>query len=164
MKKTTMFPILLILTGLFLSTGCTMQPVDVSSDIREANKSFTEAFNTGGIDAMAQLYTENGRLFPPNSEMIEGRENIKAFWSGAGEMGVAKAQLETISAEAFGNTAIEEGRYTLFAEGDIVIDEGKYIVIWKKVDGKWLLDRDIWNTSYPMPEIVPEEVEIVIEE
>ena len=30
-----------------------------------------------------------------------------------------------------------------------VVDNGKYIVIWKKVDGKWLLHLDIYNTSMP---------------
>ena len=48
-------------------------------------------------------------------------------------------------------TAIEEGKYTLYAENEMVIDKGKYIVIWEQVEGKWLLDRDIWNTSNPVP-------------
>lgn len=30
-----------------------------------------------------------------------------------------------------------------------VADRGKYIVVWKRVGGKWLLHRDIWNTSMP---------------
>jgi len=58
--------------------------------------------------------------------------------------------LETTSADGFGNNAIEEGKYTLYADGDIIIDEGKYIVTWVKVDGKWLIDRDIWNSSNPV--------------
>jgi len=151
MKNFTLIHLSAILASLSLIMSCTTQPIDVSDEIVEANKAFSEAFNTGGIDAMAQLYTENGKLLPTNSEIIQGRENIKTFWSGAGEMGVEKVKLETTSAEGYGNTAIEEGKYTLYTEGDMVIDEGKYIVIWKKVDGQWLLDKDIWNTSYPAP-------------
>jgi uncharacterized protein (TIGR02246 family) len=163
MKKSTILPALTMVLGLFILAACTPQPVDVSSEIAEANASFMEAFNNGNFEAMAQLYTENGKLLPSNSDAIQGRENIKAFWTGAGEMGVAKAKLETIAAEGFGNTAIEEGRYTLYAEGDMVIDEGKYIVIWKKVEGQWLLDKDIWNTNYPLPEPPPAEKEIIME-
>jgi len=32
-----------------------------------------------------------------------------------------------------------------------VADRAKYVVVWKKVGGQWLLHRDIWNTSQPAP-------------
>jgi hypothetical protein len=25
--------------------------------------------------------------------------------------------------------------------------EGKHVVVWKRVNGAWLLDTDIWNTN-----------------
>ncbi len=152
MKKSTFLQILTTLVILFFIAGCAQQPIDVSGEISDANITFMEAFNGGDMNALAQCYTEDAKLFPPNSEMVQGREMIETFWGGALEMGVKKAKLETISADGFGNTAIEEGKYTLFADGDIIIDEGKYIVIWEKVDDKWFLDRDIWNTSKPVPE------------
>ena len=40
-----------------------------------------------------------------------------------------------------------------FADGDFIIDKGKYFVIWEKVDGQWKLQRDIWNTSNPAPAV-----------
>ena len=48
-----------------------------------------------------------------------------------------------------GKTAYEVGKYQLFADGDQMADQGKYIVTWKQVEGKWKLHRDIWNTSLP---------------
>jgi hypothetical protein len=32
-----------------------------------------------------------------------------------------------------------------------MVDQGKYVVSWKKEEGVWKLDRDIWNTSSPAP-------------
>jgi ketosteroid isomerase-like protein len=151
MRKRTFFQILAILLGLLFTMSCTQQPVDLSDIISKANDKFMEAFNSGDMNAVAQNYTEDGKLFPANAEIIEGKENIEAFWSGAPEMGVKKVKLETTIAEGFGNTAIEEGKYTLYTDGDVIIDAGKYIVTWEKVDGTWLMDRDIWNTSYPLP-------------
>ena len=29
------------------------------------------------------------------------------------------------------------------------MDQGKYVVIFKQVEGRWKLHRDIWNTSLP---------------
>lgn len=147
MKKRTLLQILAAL-GIFLfAVSCNQQAIDVSNDISEANKAFMESFNSGDMAAVALNYTEDAKLFPANSEIIQGREKIKAFWGGATEMGVRKANLETTTADGFGNYAIEEGKYTLYAGGDIIIDEGKYIVTWLKVNGKWLIDRDIWNTN-----------------
>lgn len=62
------------------------------------------------LAAVSLNYTEDAKLFPANSEIIEGRETIKAFWGGAAEMGVRKVNLETTTADGFGNNAIEEGK------------------------------------------------------
>lgn len=152
MRKTRLIKALFLLTALILFICCSRQPVDVSTEISEANRVFMESFNKGDMAAVAESYTVNAKLYPASSGIIEGRKNIESFWSGAGQMGVKKAALETIKADGYGTTAIEEGKYTLYTEGDIIIDEGKYIVTWEKVDGKWLIDRDIWNTNYPPSE------------
>jgi hypothetical protein len=93
----------------------------------------------------------NAKLFPANSEVIEGQAAIEGFWGGAMKMGIKKAILETLTAEQVGNIAIEEGIYKLFVDGDIMVDQGKYLVTWQKEDGKWKMHRDIWNTIHPAP-------------
>ena len=60
--------------------------------------------------------------------------------------GLTGATLEIVDVDASGETAVEVGRYRLTA-GDAEADHGKYIVVWKNVDGRWKLHRDIWNTS-----------------
>ena len=42
----------------------------------------------------------------------------------------------------------EEGELTLFV-GEEAVAEGKYIVLWKKEDGRWKLFRDIFNSNLP---------------
>jgi uncharacterized protein (TIGR02246 family) len=126
-------------------------PLDVTSDIAQANKEFMAAFSNGDANALAQLYTNNARLYPSNSDVIEGQKAIEEFWHAVMNAGVKKAVLETVTAEIYGNIAIEEGRYRLYVEGDQMVDQGKYIVTWEKEDGKWKLHRDIWNTSNPAP-------------
>ena len=51
--------------------------------------------------------------------------------------------------EEHGDTAIEMGRFTLFAEDGSQLDGGKYLVIWKVEDGAVKLHRDIWTSSRP---------------
>ena len=43
----------------------------------------------------------------------------------------------------------EGGAYVIKAKDGSVADRGKYVVVWKKVGGNWMLHRDIWNTNMP---------------
>ena len=72
-----------------------------------------------------------------------------AFWKSLFDLGIKKAKLETLEVVGMGDTACEVGKYTLFLEGEQVADSGKYVIIWKMVNGQWKLHRDIWNTSMP---------------
>ncbi len=141
---------LVFITG-FLLTGCHQNPIDVTKNIEEANKAFMEAFNNGDAHAVAMNYTEDAKLFPANSDVVDGQEAIETFWDGAMNMGVAKADLNTVKAESYGTIAVEEGKYQLYTKDDQIIDKGKYIVTWKNVNGQWKLNKDIWNTSMPKP-------------
>ena len=72
-----------------------------------------------------------------------------ALWQAAMGMGIKEATLQTGEVEAHGDTAFEVGRFTLRGEGGHVLDQGKYIVIWKQEGGQWKFHRDIWNSSQP---------------
>jgi len=128
--------------------GTAAEPRDA---ITAANKTFMAAFKRADAAGMAALYTENGQLLPPGSDFVEGRPAIQAVWQGLMDMGIKAVNLETIEVEGHANTAIEVGKYTIAGEGGKVIDNGKYVVIWKRQRGQWRLHRDIWNTSVPAP-------------
>jgi uncharacterized protein (TIGR02246 family) len=122
-----------------------------TGSIQTANEIFMSTFARGDAAGMGALYTENGQLLPANSDFVTGRKAIEGFWKGAMDMGIKSAKLETIDLEEHGDSAYEVGKYTLGGTGGQVMDQGKYIVIWKKQKGEWKLHRDIWNTSMPAP-------------
>jgi uncharacterized protein (TIGR02246 family) len=121
--------------------------MDITAEIRSMNDKFEAMIRANDAKEMANLYTEDGLLLPTGSAIIKGREAIANFWQGAMNMGIKQAKLDTLEVELHGNTAIELGQYTLKAEGDQEIDKGKYIVVWKKKDGQWMLQKDIFNSS-----------------
>ena len=51
--------------------------------------------------------------------------------------------------ESQGNLAYEVGTYAMKTKDGKVADRGKYCVVWKRVNGRWLLHRDIWSTNLP---------------
>ena len=123
----------------------------IRDEITVANEAFMAAFDGGDAAGVAALYTEDGKLLPPNMDVMSGREAIQAFWQGAMDMGVQSAELKIAEVEGHGDTAIEVSRYTLCGAGGQVLDKGKYIVIWKREAGQWKLHRDIFNSSMPAP-------------
>ena len=124
----------------------------VRAEIEAANDKLVAALNGGDAAGIAVLYTEDAMLLPPNSEMLEGREAVQAFWQGGIDMGIKEATLETEVVEARGNAAYEVGKYTMIIEppgGPTISDRGKYLVVWKRQEGSWKLHSDMWNTSLP---------------
>jgi uncharacterized protein (TIGR02246 family) len=122
---------------------------NIPAHIEEANAQFMATFKRGDAAAMATLYTAHGQLLPTNSDFVRGTEAIRTFWQSAFEMGLKETILETIEAEEHANTAIEVGRYKILTADGAMVDDGKYIVVWKNEGGTWKLHRDIWTTSRP---------------
>ena len=126
---------------------------DIRKQIDAVNKSFVEAFNKGDLAAAMSVYTEDATLLPPNSEMIEGERAITAYWQGALDMGVKEAKLETVRVTPMGDkAACEIGKYVLIIQpkgSQAFTDKGKYMMVWKLVDGSWKWDSDAWNSSLP---------------
>lgn len=124
---------------------------ELKAAIEAANDLFMAAFNRGDAAAMAALYTEDGQMLAPNADLMTGRVAVQAFWQAVMDMGVKSVLIITGEVEDHGETAIEISRFKLFAEGDQELDQGKFIVIWKRVEGQWKLHRDIFNSSNPPP-------------
>ena len=115
--------------------------------IAEANAAWEAAFNAGDGAGMAALYTEDAMLLPPGGESVEGRAAIEAFWQSAIEELGVQAALKTSELEIHGDMATEVGSFVDTGADGAHVDHGKYVVLWKKVDGDWKLHRDIWNSS-----------------
>lgn len=124
---------------------------DVTAEIRRVNDQFESCFERGDAAALASLYTPGAVLLPTGMETIQGTEGIQAFWQGAMQMGIQRVQLQTQEVEQLADTAIELGHYTLFGPNAQLIDQGKYLVVWKEQQGQWRLHQDIWNSSQPTP-------------
>ena len=121
--------------------------------IEEANIKFGEAVRSSDASTLASYYTEDATLLPPpNAPIIKGREGIEAYWATGFQMGLKDVVLTTVEVMAMGDMVCEIGEAdaTFHPEGmDAFKDKGKYLVIWKNVDGAWKLYVDIYNSSLP---------------
>ena len=91
---------------------------------------------------------------PPNSKMVEGKEDIMRILNDEIQSGGQDIKFETLELVINGDFAYETGLYSVNMKNkgqEPVNDKGKYIVIWEKqLDGQWLMDKDIWNSDLPV--------------
>jgi ketosteroid isomerase-like protein len=162
MKKPTNFLTLATLTLLLVSsiTGCSNQTEEVTEAIAEstfsletakteivaANKEFITFFSASDSVGVASLYSQDAKFMMNGAPAISGRKNIQSVISGIMNSGISSVNLITIDVWGTENLITEEGELSLFA-GDVEVDQGKYIILWKKEDGKWNLFRDIFNSN-----------------
>jgi uncharacterized protein (TIGR02246 family) len=121
-----------------------------AADIATVNGSFEDAVRRGDVEAIANLYGPDAVVLAPDGPIVKGREGIRQLWMSAiKERGLKSMRLESVELEIVGDIANEVGNATLSmvpTGGKNETAEVKFLVIWKRSDGKWRLHRDIWNT------------------
>ncbi|XP_078694196.1 uncharacterized protein LOC144923494 [Branchiostoma floridae x Branchiostoma belcheri] len=121
---------------------------DLKAVIEAQNKKFMAFYKANDMKGLASLYTEDCKLMPTGSDTMHGRDGPEKAFSGAWAGGVKAVELKVEEVGPMGSDVIyERSTYTMKTEDGTVADEGKYIVIWKKVDGEWFMHIDIFNSS-----------------
>jgi ketosteroid isomerase-like protein len=80
----------------------------------------------------------------PGAAVASGHAAIAAFWKGVIDSGIRDVALTTQDVASSGDLAAETGTVRLVAkDGAVTVD--RYVVVWKRGDGRWRMFRDIWN-------------------
>jgi ketosteroid isomerase-like protein len=118
------------------------------SAVEASNSKFMESIKKGDSAGAASAYTQDAKIMPANSEAVSGKD-AAAFWGSFIRMGVKEAKL--VTEEVIGNADLlaETGSYEVYLADNKMVDKGKYVVVWKPVDGSWKMYRDIFTTSLP---------------
>jgi ketosteroid isomerase-like protein len=118
-------------------------------------------FNQGDALRAAANYTVDAQILPPRNPVIEGRPAIAAFFQANIDKYISYGN-ETKWSAVKGDMAIEQGVYNVrnVRVGQDV-ETGKYIRIWRKNNGMWMLYRDMFSPDSVIGQAVlvtPEEV------
>jgi ketosteroid isomerase-like protein len=119
----------------------------IKAEIIALEKSWDTYFNSGDLNSLLNLYADDAIRLPNNQTIISGKEAIKK------EMEIEQTKLKkgytntSETTDVFGdeNTVTEVGRTIRKDASGNVKSTGKYITIWKKVNGKFVTTREMWN-------------------
>jgi ketosteroid isomerase-like protein len=137
------------------------RPPDTSAAAKQAidaaNANWPRLTAAGHADSIAEYYTQNAVIMPPNMAPTRGKEAIRAWFA---ELNAVKPTL-TLQADSVwgsGAAAVEQGRWRFEwpagvtrPPGAPAVDSGKYVVRWVNENGRWLMAQDIWNSDLGMP-------------
>jgi ketosteroid isomerase-like protein len=123
---------------------------DAREAIEKAGAAFSVLLAKGDAAGLAAMYAADAQVFPPNGDIVTGTA-IQKVWQGVIDAGIKGAKFTIVEVNAGGDLAVESGRYEITGADGAVVDNGKYVVVWKQTGGRWKILRDIWNTSVPAP-------------
>jgi ketosteroid isomerase-like protein len=118
------------------------------AEIEAANKNFMALVAAGDSVGLANAYTIDAKFMGAGAPSVAGRSNIQSAMSDIVQSGITGVDLRLENIYGTEDLIAEEGELTLFV-GEKAVAEEKYIVLWKKEDGKWKLFRDIFNSNLP---------------
>jgi ketosteroid isomerase-like protein len=95
---------------------------------------------------------------PPDGVSLKGHAAMKQYLSG--DMAAAKAAgvsfaLDADTGGASGDLGWHSGTFHVSGANGASVATGKYVEVWHKADGKWLMIRDIWNNDAPAAAAAP---------
>jgi len=119
-------------------------------EIAAANLAFETAISKMDSVGISNLYATDAKWMNPNAPSVEGRAALVGSVGTIMRAGIGSAKLTTTEVWGDENFVTEEGVYLLNAKDGSQIDKGKYLVLWKRVDGKLMFYRDIFNSDLPL--------------
>lgn len=116
--------------------------------IAQHNKQFTNAHVSGDVAAIDAMFLSDARSYPPGAPAAIGIEAIHALTVDFLKAGITEFREETTAFYGNAEQIVDEGIYVL-TYGEGVTERGKYINVWKQVNGNWRIQANIWNADPP---------------
>jgi uncharacterized protein (TIGR02246 family) len=116
-----------------------------------ATRRIEEAIAHQDLDTIANLYTPDAVLLSSNGEIINGREAIRQKLKTSMANGLRSSTFKAIKIEVSGDIAtdIGHGSSRLHTPAGAKVYEMTYMVVWKRIDGQWLIHRDMVTARPP---------------
>lgn len=120
--------------------------------IQAMSRSRVERIGRRQFDEMvSEFYADDAVLMPSGQESVSGRDAILAYWNERPQLGLVSLSLFSESVHGSGDLAYELGKFTRTLRrrhGAPFQDTGKYVVIYRRVEGdRWRAVAEMFNAD-----------------
>ena len=164
MKKHWNITMLAVCCLALLASGCTQKPapdtrVADEATIRESNRTWSKAYNAGDVDGLVALHAEDAVVSAPGAPAARGHAAIRELFvkdiAASAKAGITLNIGAVSDVGVSGDLGWEWGTFTATDKSGTTVDAGKYVTVFARKNGKWLIIRDIWNSDMPPPAPAP---------
>ncbi len=139
--------IIISMLALCIITPLCAQDQEVTA-IKAQVKKFSEYMMTNQRDEVVKMYTADAKIFPNNRDILEAQA-LEDYWNPENlAWKTTYHKVTPVEIKVIGNEAYDYGYYEgKSSNGDQTSEwKGKYVIVWKKVNGEWKIYLDIWNS------------------
>jgi ketosteroid isomerase-like protein len=121
--------------------------------IHKLDMEWSAAAGSKDVEKTISYYADDASAYPFNAPIATGKEQIRQVWTHLVSLpGFSLSFTPTkIEVAKSGDLAYDVGTFELKtndAQGNVVTEAGKYVVVWKKQTNlKWKVIADIFNTD-----------------
>ncbi|MCX6225541.1 MAG: nuclear transport factor 2 family protein [Bacteroidia bacterium] len=145
-----------------LLTGCTSAPkVDVRAEadaIRNLEDQWAVAIRSKDVDKIVSYYAPDAVSMPADKPILSGTQAIRKsqeaeFADTTSDYKTYSSKVDAVEVSASGDLAVARGsdRISQKTAAGPVEEAGKWMDVWKKLDGTWKVIASTWNNNQPQP-------------
>ncbi len=118
--------------------------VDLPPELERVLRDYETAWAANDADGLARLFTPDGLALPSGQAPARGTDSIRKAYSGGGGQ---PTTLRPVEYRISGDMAYVVGGYGPAGKG---VDQGKFILVLRNIDGRWKIVADIENMNMRM--------------
>lgn len=123
----------------------------VKAEIQAVENQWADAMNKKDLTALMAMYADDAVSMPDGAPAISGKAAIqerqeKQFANAKGGITIS---FQTLDVYGDGDIVTEYGTSTEKDDKGAVVETGKYVATFQKMDGKYVCIREIYNSDMP---------------
>jgi ketosteroid isomerase-like protein len=147
--------LVLVLGGCAAASNPEINLAAEEAALRQADDDFAAAGAAKDVNALMSFFAPDATMLMQNQPAVRGIDGIRGLFDQiVPALGSMSWSATEVMVAAAGDIGITRGTYhmTLQTPAGPVDDVGKYVTVWKKVDGQWKVVYDVGNTDMPAAE------------
>lgn len=119
---------------------------DLTPILDNRTRVIIKGIRSGDVSGIMALYGPGSVYSADNATLLSDLEAIKAFWVGVASSAAHDATLEVLKIERLGPDAfVEIQKYDVFDAAGERLFGGYASLLWRRVDGRWIIAADVSN-------------------